>query len=48
MSVAIQQDGAEDPIRELLQVYDQLLPQVPRLALALTLTLTPTLTQPQP
>ena len=32
VSVAIQQDGAEDPIRELLQVYDQLLPQVPRWA----------------
>ena len=30
VSVAIQQDGAEDPIRELLQVYDTLLPQVPR------------------
>ena len=32
VSVAIQQDGAEDPIRELLQVYDKLLPQVPRWA----------------
>ena len=32
VSVAIDQDGAEDPIRELLQVYDKLLPQVPRWA----------------